>query len=66
MLTLFSFTKSGNEDLITALSKWAFQEVGVLRVGKISHHRVGEIEPPEAYTVTDMVVSGTLAIVVAM
>ena len=56
-LRFFSFDKSGNADLISALSKWVFQETGVLRVGKVTHHRVGESEPPEAYTVTDMVVS---------
>lgn len=28
----------------------------MLRVGEVSHHRVGEIAPPNAYTVTDLVV----------
>ena len=50
------YTKSGNEEIVTAITKWVFQEVGVLRVGKITHHKLGEKQPPEAYTVTDMVV----------
>lgn len=33
-----------------------FKEEGVLRVGEVSHHRVGETAPPNAYTVTDLVV----------
>ena len=56
MLLRCRFGKSGNEDLVNALSKWVFQEVGVLRTGKVVHHRVGEKEAPEAYTITDMVV----------
>lgn len=40
-----------------ALSRWVFKEEGVLRVGPVSHHRVGETAPPNAYTVTDLVVS---------
>lgn len=40
-----------------ALSRWVFKEEGVLRVGPVSHHRVGETSPPNAYTVTDLVVS---------
>lgn len=39
-----------------ALSRWVFKEEGVLRVGPVSHHRVGETAPPNAYTVTDLVV----------
>lgn len=39
-----------------ALSRWVFKEEGVLRVGEVSHHRVGEKAPPSAYTVTDLVV----------
>jgi len=52
----FRYAKSGNEDLVNAMTKWVFQEIGVLRVGKINHHKIGESEPPEAYTVNDMVV----------
>jgi hypothetical protein len=39
-----------------ALSRWVFKEEGVLRVGPVSHHRVGETAPPNAYTVSDLVV----------
>ena len=48
--------KSGNEALAVALSKWVFKEEGVLRVGNVRHHKVGETSPPEAYTVMDDVV----------
>ena len=48
--------KSGNEELCIALSKWVFKEEGVLRVGKVEHHKVGETSPPEAYTVMEDVV----------
>lgn len=44
-------------ELAVALSRWVFKEAGVLRVGAVSHHRVGETAPPAAYTVTDLVVS---------
>lgn len=49
------FAKTGNYELAVALSRWVFKEEGVLRVGKVSHHRVGETEPPSAYTITDLV-----------
>ena len=48
---------SGNQALATALTQWCFKEKGVLRVGAVKHHRVGEKEPPQAYTVFDEVVS---------
>uniref|UniRef100_A0A8C8ATI9 Dolichyl-diphosphooligosaccharide--protein glycosyltransferase 48 kDa subunit n=1 Tax=Otus sunia TaxID=257818 RepID=A0A8C8ATI9_9STRI len=51
--TAFSYT--GNYELAVALSRWVFKEEGVLRVGAVSHHRVGELAPPNAYTVTDLV-----------
>lgn len=34
-----------------------FKEKGVLRVGAVKHNKQGEKEPPQAYTVFDMVVS---------
>nr|XP_032818171.1 dolichyl-diphosphooligosaccharide--protein glycosyltransferase 48 kDa subunit [Petromyzon marinus] len=49
------FSKAGNEELAIALSRWVFKEEGVLRVGDAKHHRVGEADPPAAYTVTDLV-----------
>lgn len=48
--------KSGNEALAKALSKWVFKEIGVLRVGQVTHHKAGEKTPPNAYTITDQVV----------
>lgn len=48
--------RSGNEELAIALSKWVFKEQGVLRVGKVEHHKVGEKSPPEAYTILDEVI----------
>ncbi|KAM3922112.1 dolichyl-diphosphooligosaccharide--protein glycosyltransferase 48 kDa subunit [Leptodactylus fuscus] len=49
------YPKTGNYELAVALSRWVFKEEGVLRVGAVSHHRVGETEPPSAYTITDLV-----------
>uniref|UniRef100_A0AC35U4N8 Dolichyl-diphosphooligosaccharide--protein glycosyltransferase 48 kDa subunit n=1 Tax=Rhabditophanes sp. KR3021 TaxID=114890 RepID=A0AC35U4N8_9BILA len=42
---------SGNKNLVQELSKWVLQEQGVLRVAKVSHHRVGETVAPEMYTI---------------
>ena len=53
---IFSYEKSGNQALVDSLAKWVFQEKGVLRAGKVTHHKVGETSPPEAYTITDDVV----------
>lgn len=49
------YSKTGNYELAIALSRWVFKEEGVLRVGAVSHHRVGETQPPSAYTITDLV-----------
>uniref|UniRef100_A0A8C7E6Z5 Dolichyl-diphosphooligosaccharide--protein glycosyltransferase 48 kDa subunit n=1 Tax=Naja naja TaxID=35670 RepID=A0A8C7E6Z5_NAJNA len=49
------YPQTGNYELAMALSRWVFKEEGVLRVGEVSHHRVGEKAPPSAYTVTDLV-----------
>ena len=38
------------------LAAWVFKEKGVLRVGKVSHHKVGDKKPPQAYTILDNVV----------
>ncbi|MGH0151730.1 UNVERIFIED_CONTAM: hypothetical protein FKN15_020905 [Acipenser sinensis] len=46
---------NGNLELAMALSRWVFKEEGVLRVGAVSHHPVGETTPPSAYTITDLV-----------
>jgi len=47
--------KSGNEALAESLSKWVFKEQGVLRVGRVEHHKVGEKSPPQAYTILEEV-----------
>lgn len=47
--------RSGNQLLVESLSKWVFQEQGVLRARDVIHHKQGETEAPAAYTVTDMV-----------
>ncbi|XP_064423920.1 dolichyl-diphosphooligosaccharide--protein glycosyltransferase 48 kDa subunit [Latimeria chalumnae] len=49
------YTQTGNYELAVALSRWVFKEEGVLRVGQVSHHPVGETTPPNAYTITDLV-----------
>ena len=49
------FDRSGNRQLAKALSEWVFHEKGVLRVGEVHHHLVGQSEPPAAYTVEDQV-----------
>uniref|UniRef100_A0A7E4VUX7 Dolichyl-diphosphooligosaccharide--protein glycosyltransferase 48 kDa subunit n=1 Tax=Panagrellus redivivus TaxID=6233 RepID=A0A7E4VUX7_PANRE len=45
--------KSGNGPFVDALSQWAFQEKGVLRVKSVNHHLVGESAPPRDYTITE-------------
>ena len=51
------FEQTGNMELAEALSSWVFKEAGVLRVGAVTHRKVGERTPPAAYTITDLVVS---------
>jgi len=53
---LHRFAVSGNQELAVTLSQWVFKEKGVLRVGQVKHHKVGEKVPPQAYTVFDEVV----------
>ena len=52
-----AFEVSGNRELVRSLSGWVFKEVGVLRVGEVSHRLQGEGEElnPVAYTVEDNV-----------
>uniref|UniRef100_A0A8C8D457 Dolichyl-diphosphooligosaccharide--protein glycosyltransferase 48 kDa subunit n=1 Tax=Oncorhynchus tshawytscha TaxID=74940 RepID=A0A8C8D457_ONCTS len=49
------YAQTGNMELAEALSRWVFKEAGVLRVGAVTHHPVGESTPPAAYTITDLV-----------
>lgn len=48
--------KSGNSDVIAAISKWCFKEVGQIRVKSVKHHKEGEKEAPASYTITEPVV----------
>lgn len=50
------YHKSGNQDLSEAITGWVFKEEGVLRVGKVSHHKAGEKEAPQFYTITETMV----------
>lgn len=43
-------------ELASNLADWVFKSRGVLRVGEVKHHRQGGKEPPQAYTIFDMVV----------
>lgn len=49
------FETSGNQALANSLSKWVFKEVGVLRVGQVSHFLQGEgqKDTPAAYTIEE-------------
>lgn len=46
-------TKSGNQALSDSLTSWVFKDEGVLRVGKVTHHKAGEKEPPQYYTISE-------------
>lgn len=49
------FSQAGNQQLALSLTQWVFKEKGVLRVGTVKHHRVGEATAPSAYTIMDEV-----------
>ncbi|CAK9290599.1 unnamed protein product, partial [Gordionus sp. m RMFG-2023] len=55
-LTGKSIGPSGNKEFAVALSKWIFKETGVLRAGNVTHHKIGGIENPLSYTITDDVI----------
>lgn len=46
--------RSGNEQLVAALTDWLFKQKGVIRVKSVNHNLVGQKSPPHAYTITDM------------
>ncbi|MCO5566336.1 hypothetical protein L7F22_020013 [Adiantum nelumboides] len=48
-----SYEKSGNEQFATELSKWVFHERGHLKAINVCHHRIGEIQEPAMYRITD-------------
>ncbi|CAK9818315.1 Dolichyl-diphosphooligosaccharide--protein glycosyltransferase 48 kDa subunit [Anthophora quadrimaculata] len=53
------YERSENEVVATMIARWVFKENGVIRVSLVHHHRVGESEPPAAYTIMDDVVYST-------
>lgn len=46
---------SGNGQFVNSLTRWLFKEQGQLRVVDVKHHRVGEKNAPESYTILDEV-----------
>lgn len=50
------YKKSGNQEVATAISQWVFGEVGQLRVVSVEHHKAGEKETPQSYTINEAVV----------
>lgn len=50
------YKKSGNQDVATAIGKWVFGEVGHIRVVSVEHHRAGETETAQSYTIKEPVV----------
>lgn len=48
--------KSGNQEVVDAVTKWVFGATGRLRVTSVAHHKEGEKQPPQAYTITEPVV----------
>uniref|UniRef100_A0A2A4JLB9 Dolichyl-diphosphooligosaccharide--protein glycosyltransferase 48 kDa subunit n=1 Tax=Heliothis virescens TaxID=7102 RepID=A0A2A4JLB9_HELVI len=51
-----SSAQSGNKALAVRLSEWSFGERGRLRVRNVHHHRQGEKDSSNTYTITDTVV----------
>jgi len=47
------YEKSGNENFSKQLISWAFHERGILRATNVHHHKVGEKDAPETYTIKD-------------
>jgi len=47
------FATSGNGAVVTAVTRWALREAGVLRVVDVTHNKVGESSPPSEYTIKD-------------
>lgn len=50
------FDKSGNEKVAKSMAQWVFKENGVIRVSSVSHNKIGEKEPPAAYTIMEDVI----------
>ncbi|KAL5754732.1 hypothetical protein ACOSP7_022952 [Xanthoceras sorbifolium] len=47
------YSKSGNEQFVTELSKWVFHERGHLKAVNLRHHKVGETDEPAIYRIND-------------
>ncbi|KAA8545942.1 hypothetical protein F0562_020607 [Nyssa sinensis] len=45
--------KSGNEQFLTEVSKWAFHERGHLKAVNVRHHKAGEADEPATYRIND-------------
>jgi oligosaccharyltransferase complex subunit beta len=52
----FANSATDNLYLASEISKWTFKERGVLRATNITHHRVGETQSPQFYTIKDEIV----------
>ena len=57
ILLICRFPQSGNQELAQNLAHWVFHQKGVLRVGKVTHHRTGQKEPDAAYIINQEIVS---------
>ncbi|KAH7282521.1 hypothetical protein KP509_35G034400 [Ceratopteris richardii] len=48
-----SFQRSGNQMFAEEISKWVFHERGHLKAVNVHHHKVGNLEEPSMYRITD-------------
>lgn len=53
---LYDRSEGANREYVRELLRWNLNEQGVLRVGKIYHHKKGETEQPPEYKITDDVI----------
>merc|ERR1719334_887982 len=44
---------SGNAEVVSATTKWALKEAGVIRVVEVKHNKAGEKTTPHEYTIKD-------------
>lgn len=44
---------SGNAEVVSATTKWALKEAGVIRVVEVKHNKAGENTTPHEYTIKD-------------
>jgi oligosaccharyltransferase complex subunit beta len=51
-----SYAKTGNEQFLVELTKWAFHQRSVLKVANLRHHPPNSTEQPSRYRITDEVV----------